>query len=216
MKKSEKPASKETSLDDSIQLAIRDEVEKRVEQRDALYWKIGSLFVALVVLFFAVLWRVSVSEIRETVEKQLAEKEVVKARDRIMAINSAAEDMNHNLIAISSSMNTNQQHFMERLGQIKKQDNLVLMDDFSSFFVLQSVTNLINGQKIVMDYDAIPQTVRIVIGTPANWSIIYVNGFYMEGNNIVVTNNAYLNTINSIITNSQYPLSVEYVRKSLR
>src|SRR2546429_348789 len=119
MKKSEDSAAKET-LDDSIKLAIRDEVEKRVEQRENLYWKFGGLFVALVVLFFAVLWKVSISEIRETVEKQLAENEVVKARDRIMAINSAAEDMNRNLTAISSSMNTNQQSFMERLNEIKQ------------------------------------------------------------------------------------------------
>ena len=160
MKKSEKPASKETSLDDSIQLAIRDEVEKRVEQRENIYWKFGGLFAGVVVLFFIILWRVSISEIRETVEKQLAEKEVVKARDRIMAINSAAEDMNHNLIAISSLMNTNQQQFLERLNQIKQQDNVLTVGDLSNLFISEKITNWANG-KLHLSFEPIPGTVKI-------------------------------------------------------
>ena len=77
MKNVEGNASKEALLSDATQLAIRDEVEKRVEQREAIYWKFGGLFVAVVILFFAVQWKVSISEIRETVEKQLAEKGII-------------------------------------------------------------------------------------------------------------------------------------------
>ena len=210
-------------MDDSIQLAIRDEVEKRVEQREALYWKFGGLFAVVVVLFFGVLWRVSISEIRETVEKQLAEKEVVKARDRIMAINSAAEDVNRNLTSISSSMNTNQEQFMERLNQIKQQDNVVFADDLSKLFVVQRVTNLVEGRKIFLNFEAIPQTIHVTIKTPNStvalpmWSPV---GFSLEGNNLIITNEPVLNTIYNIITNTpsfqaQYQLNVDYVRKSI-
>ena len=212
MKKSEKPASKETSLDDSIQLAIRDEVEKRFEQRENIYWRFGGLFVVVVALFFTFLWKVSVSEIRETVEKQLAEKEVVKARDRILVINSAAEDMNRNLIAISSSMNTNQQQFMDRLNQIKQQDNVVLTEDLSKLFVVETVTNFYGGQKIVLAYEPIPQTIRLSVG-PNNILVPFDNLAYVEGNAIFFTNKQILNL------DSTFPLKsvrVEYSKKYLR
>ena len=208
MKKSEKPASKETSLDDSIQLAIRDEVEKRVEQREALYWKFGGLLAVVIALFFTFLWKVSVSEIRETVEKQLAEKEVVKARDRIMSINSAAEDVNRNLTSISSSMNTNQQQFLERLNQIKQQDDVLLTGDLSKLFIIQIVTNLVNG-KIILDYQPIPQTIKIIIH-PAYFFPLDLVGS-LEGNTIVFSKTG-------LGLTNQTPngvIKVEYMRKSL-
>ena len=208
MKKSEKPASKETSLDDSVQLAIRDEVEKRVEQREALYWKFGGLLAVVIALFFTFLWKVSVSEIRETVEKQLAEKEVVKARDRIMSINSAAEDVNRNLTSISSSMNTNQQQFLERLNQIKQQDDVLLTGDLSKLFIIQIVTNLVNG-KIILDYQPIPQTIKIIIH-PAYFFPLDLVGS-LEGNTIVFSKTG-------LGLTNQTPngvIKVEYMRKSL-
>jgi len=215
MKNSEGNAAKEALLSDATQLAIRDEVEQRVEQREAIYWKFGGLFVAVVVLFFAVLWKVSISEIRETVEKQLAEKEVVKAKDRIMAINSAAEDVNRNLITISSSMNTNQQSFMERLNQIKQQDNVVLDGDISKLFVVQIVTNLneINtSMKISLEYEPIPQTFNIFYNnnhTP--FGSLNVLG-YLDKNTFVFTNKTLHFSPNGGIDF----LQIEYVRKSLR
>ena len=211
MKKSEKPVSKETSLDDSIQLAIRDEVEKRVEQREALYWKFGGLLAVVVALFFTFLWKVSVSEIRETVEKQLAEKEVVKARDRIMAINSAAEDMNHNLIGILSSMNTNQWQFMNRLNEIKQQDNVVLTEDLSKLFVVQTVTNLVDGKKIVLDYEPIPHTVGFTFQSGQFFYDVKQLG-RLEGSTIVL-NSAGLSNFPDLATKG---FAVVYVRKSLR
>jgi hypothetical protein len=213
MKKSEDSNSQE-GLSDSIKLAIRDEVEKRVEQRESLYWKFGGLFVAIVVLFFAVLWRVSLSEVRENVEKQLAETEVVKAKDRIIAINSSAEDMNRNLIAISSSMNSNQQQFIERLNQIKRQDNVVLAEDLPNFFVVQRITNLIDGRKIVLDYEPIPETVRI---PPCPFDLSQLG--YVDGKTIVLTNNSGDSYFQGIANPDNLKIGifhVEYMKKSLR
>ncbi len=209
MKKTED--SKET-LDDSIQLAIRDEVEKRVEQRESIYWKFGGLFVTLVVLFFAILWKVSISEVRETVEKQLAEQEVIKARDRIMAINSAAEDMNRNLIAISTSMNTNQQSFLTRLNQIKQQDNVVLTEDLSKLFVVQAVTNLTGGNKIILDYEPIPHTIALSFDN-AQYKMVDAYG-HSEGKTFIISSEA-VKTMADLIVAKQN-LKIQYVRKSLR
>ena len=210
MENSENSASKETLLNDATKLAIRDEVEERVEHRETLYWKFGGLFVALIVLFFAVLWKVSISEVRETVEKQLAEKEVVKARDRIMAINSAAEDINLNLIAISSSMNTNQREFLERLNQIKKQDNVVLAEDISKLFVVETATNFYGGRKIVLNHEPIPQTVRLLVGE--NYILVPLDqtGGYFEGNTISFSTNCHFFEPQSAIKS----MRIEYVRKS--
>ena len=221
MEKSKHSSSREINLTDSTKLAIRDEVEKRVEQREAIYWKFGGLFVAVVILFFAVLWKVSVSEIREIVEKQLAEKEVVKAKDRIMAINSAAEDMNRNLTAISTSMNTNQQSFIERLNQIKQQDNIalkndvVLKDDFSKLFVIQTITNLNEidaSRKISLDYEPIPQTFNIFMNeghqSIGNWKSLG----YVDKNTFIITNS----TAHMTAAGGVQFLQIEYMRKSLR
>jgi hypothetical protein len=199
-------------MTDETKLAIRDEVEKRVEQRESLYWKFGGLFAVLVVLFFTILWRVSISEIRETVEKQLAENEVVKARDRIIAINSAAEDMNRNLIAISTSMNTNQQFFMERLNQIKQQDNVVLVDDLQKMFIIQSMTNY-DGRKIVLDYEPIPHTVRIRFRIEPAYAIRIDSFARLEGSTIIFTNEALGAWTNEFTSGAA---QVEYVRKSIR
>ena len=208
MKKTEKPASKETSLDDSIQLAIRDEVEKRVEQRENIYWKFGGLFVVVVALFFTFLWKVSVSEIRETVEKQLAEKEVVKARDRIMVINSAAEDMNRNLVRISSSMNTNQEQFMNRFSEIRQQDNVVLTEDLSKLFVVEKI-GATNFPKLSLGFEPIPQTLKIFLNGTAeflNWDRV---GF-LDKKIFTFTNK---NATNGLGNDSYFKF--EYVRKSL-
>ena len=217
MKKSEKPASKETSLDDSIQLAIRDEVEKRVEQRENIYWKFGGLFAGVVVLFFIILWRVSISEIRETVEKQLAEKEVVKARDRIMAINSAAEDMNHNLIAISSLMNTNQQQFLERLNQIKQQDNVLTVGDLSNLFISEKITNWANG-KLHLSFEPIPGTVKIYLSDNTVEELYIKNEKFavFDGTTIVFTNESGGPYLTGYSAGTRASLRVQYVRKSLR
>ena len=210
MDKSKNSPSRETSLTDSTKLAIRDEVEKRVEQREGIYWKFGGLFVAVVILFFAVLWKVSISEIRETVEKQLAEKEVVKAKDRIMAINSAAEEMNRNLAVISTSMNTNQQLFMERLNQIKQQDDVVLKDDISKLFVVQTVTNLIDGNKIILDYEPIPHTIGWILqGQDVPYRITLDTFGHLEGKTIVVCSDGFSTRITKGV-------KVEYIKKTLR
>ncbi len=210
----EDPASRNPTLDDSMKLAIRDEVEKRVEQRESLYWKFGGLFAVIVVLFFGILWKVSVSEIREIVEKQLAEKEVVKARDRIMVINSAAEDMNRNIIAIASSMNTNQQSFIDRLNQIKQQDNVVLVDDIHKLFIIQRVTNLVDGRKILLDYEPIPETVEF---SPTSNTVQNLNPLQRFGTvdgAIIELNPNGLQRFQNPMHNGG--MSIHYVRKSLR
>ena len=200
------------------------------------------------------------SEMREAVEKQLAEKEVVKARDRIMAIKSASEDVNRNLNDISTStstnyqlfmknfndftqqskeaaqamdkittmkstaedvsrnlndllalISTNRQLFMERLNQLRQQDKVLLADDLTNLFVFQTVTNLADGQKIVLDYDPIPQTIRIYFSN--NRRRLDLLG-YLEGNTIVFTNKGMWQDATNQFRYQR--LNVEYVRKSPR
>lgn len=226
MENSEKPVSKHVSLDDSIQLAIRDEVEKRVEQRENIYWKFGGLFVVVVALFFTFLWKVSVSEIRETVEKQLAEKEVVKARDRIMEIKSSAETVNQNLnvaaVIASNVLNSiieDRQAFTNRLNEIKQQDNIILVNDLSQFFVSQVVTNLVDGRKIVLNFEPVPETVKLIpFAYTGSYAYSLSRFGYLDGSTIALTNNSdgYYQGLSNPDNLKSKIIRVEYMRKSLR
>jgi len=160
----------------STKLAIHEEVERQCEKRIKLqewfYGRLIVLFIVLVGAFGVVLWKVQLSEVRKTVLNQLAEQEVIKAKDRIIAIKSEAEDANRNLNSVSisasnslASISTQQQEFTNRLNQIKQQDNVVLVGDIQKLFIVETVTNLVDGNKIILKYEPIPQTVRIKVPT---------------------------------------------------
>ena len=225
---------KETHLNDSTKLAIREEVErrldsptasfterieaeveKRVEQRVKNYRMLGGVVVVLIGAFVVILWNVSLSTVRKTVADQLSENEVIKAKDRILTIQSIAEGVNQNLNDISASMATNQQIFMQRLNQIKQQDNVVLVDDFSKMFVVKTVSNLVDGKKIVLDYEPIPQTVNEVYvqnsGSASLMSYVVEGNTIVFTNNLLMNNNRYRNLTNSI---AHGQLRIGYTRKS--
>ena len=177
MKNSESPTPPEKkALDDSLKLAIREEIEKEVEKRiqrqEGFYWKFLGLFGGFVAVFAYALWHVQVSELPGVVQKELATQAVTQAKDRIMEIKASAEAVNQNLndasIAVRNALafvNENQRVFTNRLNEIKQQDNVVLVDDLSKLFVIQTVTNLVDGNKIVLDYEPIPHTVRVTFQT---------------------------------------------------
>ncbi len=220
------------SLDDSLKLAIREEIEKEVEKRiarqEGFYWKFLALFGGFVAVFAFALWHVQLNELPGVVQKELATQAVTQAKDKIMEIKSSVEAANQNVnaeaAAVSNVLNSvadNQQAFTNRLNEIRQQDNIVLVDDLAKLFVVQRVTNLVEGKKIILDYEPIPQTIHFTIGTPDRVVAFSVGEFSAEGNAIFVSNQSILNTINSIITNTpsfqaQYQLNVDYVRKSLR
>jgi hypothetical protein len=215
-------SAQEVPLSSKTILAIRDEVEKRVEQRENIYWKFGGLFVAVVIVFGAILWKVSLSEVREAVEKQMAEKEVIKARDKIITIEAEAEKANGLVADIQKSMIANQMNFTNRLSEIKQQDSVLLDDDLSKMFMAEPVTNLVDGKKIVMKFDPIPQTVRVILYPPQTFNSLPMaaigttNGFALDGRVLTAKSKELTDGIYRILTNHMYNISVEYVRKSRR
>ena len=193
---------------------IENEVEKRVEQREKffeqrekLYWIFGGVIMALIAGFVGF----KLAEIPKIVEEKLAVEKVIEAKDKIMAIKSAIEKTNLYVNSISESMNTNQQWFMERLNQIKQQDNVVLVNDLSKLFVVQAVTNLVDGNKIILDCEPIPDTVR--------WTFPQAQLYYdvkMFGDledKMVTLNSEGKRQIPNLTTNG---LKILYIRKSLR
>jgi hypothetical protein len=227
MENSENPNPQEKkSLDDSLKLAIREEIEKEVEKRiqkqEGFYWKFLALFGGFVAVFAYALWHVQLNELPGVVQKELATQEVTKAKDRIMEIKSSVETANQNVNAASTmvsnilnSVTDNQQAFTNRLNEIKQQDNVVLSDDISKLFVVQTVTNLNEidaSRKISLDYEPIPQTFNIFMNEGrlqiGNWRILG----YIDKNTFIITNN----TAHMTSAGGVKFLQIEYVRKSLR
>ena len=225
MENSENPTPPEKkALDDSLKLLIREEieneVEKRIQKQEGFYWKFLTLFGGFVAVFAYALWHVQLSELPGVVQKELATEAVMQAKDKIMEIKSSAEAVNQNLndtsAAVSNilvSVSANQQAFTNRLNEIKQQDNVVLSDDISKLFVIQTITNVNeldnNGLKISLDYEPIPQTVRIFYNeTPQRFGL---SPGYFDGKTIVFTNKGLRFTGGSIKS-----LQIEYIRKSLR
>ena len=225
------------SLDDSLKLLVREEIEKEVEKRiqkqEGFYWKFLALFGGFVAVFAFALWHVQLNELPGVVQKELATQEVTKAKDRIMEIKSSVETANQNVntaaTAVSNILNSvsgNQQAFTNRLNEIKQQDNVVLNSDLEKLFVVQRVTNLVEGRKIILDYEPIPQTIHIVRRDSnfitTSFQMWEPEGFWLEGNALVSANAPVLQSINAIITNTsplvqtQIQINVEYMRKSLR
>ena len=225
MKNSESPTPPEKkALDDSLKLAIREEIEKEVEKRiqrqEGFYWKFLGLFGGFVAVFAYALWHVQVSELPGVVQKELATQAVTQAKDRIMEIKASAEAVNQNLndasIAVRNALafvNENQRVFTNRLNEIKQQDNVVLVDDLSKLFVIQTVTNLVDGNKIVLDYEPIPHTVRVTFQTAQLFYNVKQLG-HLEGTTITL-NPAGLLNFSQMATNAT-GFAVVNVRKSIR
>src|SRR5437867_10563680 len=117
------------ALNDTLKLAIRDEVENRVGERLKIYWKFGVFIVSLVgafiVAFSVAIWKVQVGEVRTQIAKALAEQKVTEAKDRILAIKTEAETAIQKVNTAVATVEANEQNFLERVAQIKQQDNLV-------------------------------------------------------------------------------------------
>jgi hypothetical protein len=211
------------ALDDSLKLAIREEVEnevqKRIKRQEWFYWSFLGLFVVFAGAFAYALWHVQLSELPKVVQQQLAEDEVIKAKDRIMEIKSSAETINQNLNDTSAtvsniltSISANQQTFTNRLNEIKQQDNVVLTGDLWKFFIVETMTNWTEERKIILNYDPVPQTVRIFL--PGNSRDIRLDrSAYVEDNAIIFTNENTWQQISNQFRSRR--LQVEYLRKSL-
>ena len=135
-----------------------------------------------------------------------------------MEIKSSAEAVSQNLndksLTISNilvSVVSNQQAFTNRLNEIKQQDNVVLTEDLSKLFVVQTVTNLVDGKKIVLDYEPIPHTVGFTFQSGQFFYDVKQLG-RLEGSTIVL-NSAGLSNFPDLATKG---FAVVYVRKSLR
>jgi hypothetical protein len=223
MENSENPTPpEEKALDDSLKLAIREEiereVEKRIQRQEGFYWKFLALFGGFVAVFAYALWHVQVSELPGVVQKELATQAVTQAKDRIMEIKASAEAVNQNLNVVSAtvsnvlaSVNVNQQTFTNRLNEIKQQDNVVLMGDLSKLFVIQTVTNLTDWNKIILDYEPIPHTLTFTFNKAQHPIDLNFYG-HIEGRAFVLNSNQ-VSSLSYLATND---LKLEYIRKSLR
>ncbi len=197
-------------MNHETKLEIREEVERRVEQRESIYWKFGALVAGLIVLFFGLLWKVQLSEVRTQVAKQLAEQKVIEARDSILAIKSQVETAATNVVNSLAVVKANEEMFLNRLAGLKGQDNVVLKNDLSKLFVNQTIKNPKDWRKVVLDYEPIPQTVRIVTPRTILSSSKYGH-FRVEGNAIIFPTDQ-LSGFTNEVTGT---VEIEYVRKSL-
>jgi len=220
-------APEKKTLDDSFKLLVREEVEKEVEKRIArqewFYWKfLGGFVIAAGLIAFA-FWQVEISKIPAEVEKQLAEKEVINAKDRIMEIKSSVENANQSVnfaaTAVSNAMfivEGNCQAFTNRLNDLIKQDGILLNKDFSKFFVNQTITNF-DGQRFLLDYEPIPFTLEFhCYDKEFEGDLNRMEGFHIDGKAIVCDVNYYRTNLFYRGFLSQNGLKVKYVSKSIR
>ena len=114
---------------------VESEVQKRIRRQEWFYWTILGLFTLFAATYGALFWHKQLSEIPKAVQEQLATQGVMALKTNMMNILVDAEskqrDLNNISISASNllvSVSTNQQAFMDRLNQIKQQDNVVLLD----------------------------------------------------------------------------------------
>jgi len=151
-------------------------------------------------IFLRCCGKAQLSEVRTQIAKELAEQKVIEARDRILAMASESEVANQRVKDVSASMNTNYQDFVERLTQIKQQDNIVLKNDLSKLFVTQTGTNF-DGQKLVLDYEPIPYSIKIYSPQILVPCLLMENWGYLNGKSFIFTNEG--------VDMSQTPLGTE-------
>jgi len=145
----EKPQKVE--LSDKVELAIRDEVEKRldhpsgefvkfieaeieqrvsarVKQYKMLAWVVGILLGAFISAFSAFLWHQTIAEAGREAIRQLAGTEAVKAGKRIIDLAGEVDVKSQRVNALVDDVAKNHDEFTKRLEQIQQQDNAVLFD----------------------------------------------------------------------------------------
>lgn len=141
--------------------------------------------------------------------------------DLAKRVKSTADNIDAALNQIPASINTNViVPFGNRLEQLKQQDNILLVDDLPKLFVRELVTNLVENNTIVLNYEPIPSTVKIYCYNIPNsvfWRFYPLDQCgYCQRTSIVFTNLSPTFTaqvINHIQTDG---IVIEYLRKSLR
>jgi cell division protein FtsL len=108
---------------------IENEVEKRVVARVKQYRTLAWVVGTAIVIFATVFWKVSLSEVRKEIERLLSETEASKAKDRIVALRSNAEEQGRSLDRILDTAKNQEIDFTSLLTRIKATNNIVLKDD---------------------------------------------------------------------------------------
>jgi hypothetical protein len=103
------------------------------------------------------------------------------------------------------------QAYKNRYGTLSNSEYGV---DLAKLFVSQPVTNLFDGNRIILNYDPIPQTVKVIVNGPDR--TVDLRGYSLNGTTILFTNQPSINTINSLFKDSGpgWSLTVEYVKNS--
>ncbi len=197
-------------MDDKTKLAIRDEVETRVEKLETTYWKFGGLLVAIIAFFCFLLWRAQINEVRRMVAEEISKEKVKESIDFINTKKSEAVLASESIKSSAELVKKNETEFLNRLAGIKGADNVVLGDDLSKIFVSQVVTNAEGDNKIQLYYEPIPHTIVLRFNT---------NGVPLERFGTLMGQTILLNPLGArvyarFVTNNT--LHVEYVRRSLR
>ena len=107
------------------------------------------------------------------------------------------------------------QAYRERYGDLSSSP----ADDISKLFRIDTITNVVGGKQIVLDYEPVPQTVKIMARSPDRSAPISADeaGFSVAGKTITITNQLLLNSVMSLLHDSPgWSLQIEYARKSLR
>ena len=147
MKNGGNEVSDESKLNDTLRLAIREEVERRfehppdafgkridnaaensVETRVKHYKAIAIIAAMLLTGFLGVFWNRGMHAARQEVAKQLATEEIVKAKDRIAKMELEIAEKNQRIMTVSQQVEAQAKDFMARLEQIKQKDNVVLLE----------------------------------------------------------------------------------------
>lgn len=225
MKNPDKSTPQEkVSLDDSVRLKIREEVEQAVEkraknhetlleQRERYYTIIISIigaFFSTIAIIMAGFFGYRAIEMPRLIESKFTDTGVSNAITAVLNVETNALLKQQALNQLVDSAMEKQQAFTNRLNEIKQQDNVVLAEDLSKLFVVQIVTNLVDGNKIVLNYEPIPHTVRVVaFKAKDNELLLHAQ---VKGNIIFLEAGA---PWVRIPTQAE-PIELAYVKKSLR
>ena len=138
--------SQKVELSEKVELAIRDEVEKRldhpsgefvkfieaeVERRVSFrvkqYKKLAWVTVAFLIAVAAIVYHQSIVEAGREAIRQVAGTEAVKAAQRVIALAEVVERQSQRVNGLAANMATNYDDFTQRLEQLQKKDNVVLL-----------------------------------------------------------------------------------------
>lgn len=217
----------EHKVNPETELAIRKEVEERfgnppktfvdlieteVERRITHYkWSIGIVIFILGVCGTILGFQIK-SDMRGYIDSKLSQPVIDKA---IHDSTNAAAQMGLMLVTSQWTMNYFMGNFsnaMDRVIELRTNDNFVLISDLPKLFVIQSMTKYDTIRKtLTLDYEPITNTIRIddpgVMFTTDN------NTFKVIGKTLYFTNGDFDGWTNNFVKGIS---RIEYVRKSLR